>query len=1326
VKTVDLETARRLIDFGVTHTGAERGFAALQLEGAVAAHNLLATNGFAYVADEVGLGKTYVALGVMGLLRHFEPGARIMVIAPRENLQRKWLREHDNFVARNWRVVDNRVKGIDGAPAIPRALCHSLHDLAHVLTRTTHVDLFLRLTSFSLPLGATKGRQRARDKLREALPRLDRSDLPNTSFDAFVEAYGQALNALLPELDLLVIDEAHNLKHGLRKGGSQRNRLLSLISGRARIEHVPEWEEYAPKVKRVLLLSATPFEYDYVDLWNQLDLLGFGDREVRSLEGEASIPLTDLRVQDVESEARKHEIARRFLIRRISGLKIGGELHTRNMYRREWRQGGYAEHDRPMQIDDVKQRLIVGLVQKKVAETLSNERFNNRFQIGMLSSFESFVETATERRLALAEGDDDEDNGSTKVFDGDQEASALERQGADSLSLSKIVRSYRRTFERGLPHPKLDATVEALVDTFEHGDKALIFVRRLATMGELAARLNDAYDLWLERRMATALPELEAEVHALFDDYRAQRTKRGAKATEEARADEPEDGALLPQEDEGGRETFFAWFFRGEGPSGVLSGAAFQKNRLTSTSSRYSLLFEDDYVAWLLGRPTDPWSALQEAVELPEEALRQKLRRAAFSRFRALSQQREGYPAFYVFEAYQGAALELLAERLGNLGEKAARVVEERFGFHAREHLEPPKGFPDPQGSIGLTTVPTLLAQHSELRDRLWPDPVGSEFVARFREREQRRELFSAMSRLGAAYVDLYLLAIERLGSFRLGRQVAGDFLGDLAQAFVALLDDQLKQPGFHAYRELAEASDAFETLVSANFPDVRHERVDRLRTIYGRVLQHQVPVATTLGGKVQRLVRQFRMPGYPLILVSTDVLQEGEDLHTFCRRVVHYGVTWTPSAMEQRSGRVDRIGSLTERRLDGRHERLEPEEKIQVYYPHLRETVEVLQVEEVLRRLNTFVRMIHRPEGGEDFRESRVDAARAMVREREDLSPFKERLESAFPVPRGSLSGTLTRESVESVDRGTLEEHLARLWGHAVEALHLTPDPSAGRGLRRSGTLHLLEGEPAERDPEVTREQPFSVALRSARHGSSDSILLVASHVGFLDLTNPDHAFGLEEWQRELGYPRITVTWDAKHRAHEVYVERDMIFHPGTTQPSELCELIRTTASQADSLEAALLDELEEVHVPPRGTGDRPEEAEAILSRCLALGDEGALPFGLERTGRMLCASLRGGREQRVAIRVRGDDCVLTSRATGRTWLSSQSARRVRQLLRVWQQNANAELVGFSVDRKDRAFGLSRHPVECFDAEELRAYVVALVEQCDRLEWVLTGEDVY
>ena len=152
--------ASKLIDFsgsddnrrgpGAPHL--DSSFARGQLEGTVAAYNLLAENRVAYVADEVGMGKTYVALGVMGLLRHLRPDARVLVIAPRENIQLKWIKELGNFVRNNWRVVDNRVKSIQGTSARRPTCCHSLASFARELSVNPDRDFFLRMTSFSLAL----------------------------------------------------------------------------------------------------------------------------------------------------------------------------------------------------------------------------------------------------------------------------------------------------------------------------------------------------------------------------------------------------------------------------------------------------------------------------------------------------------------------------------------------------------------------------------------------------------------------------------------------------------------------------------------------------------------------------------------------------------------------------------------------------------------------------------------------------------------------------------------------------------------------------------------------------------------------------------------------------------------------------------------------------------------------------------------------------------------------------------------------------------------------------------------------------------------------
>lgn len=46
-------------------------------------------------------------------------------------------------------------------------------------------------------------------------------------------------------------------------------------------------------------------------------------------------------------------------------------------------------------------------------------------------------------------------------------------------------------------------------------------------------------------------------------------------------------------------------------------------------------------------------------------------------------------------------------------------------------------------------------------------------------------------------------------------------------------------------------------------------------------------------------------------VLLATDAASEGLNLHERCRLVVHYELPWTPARLEQRTGRVDRIGQM-------------------------------------------------------------------------------------------------------------------------------------------------------------------------------------------------------------------------------------------------------------------------------------------------------------------------------------------------------------------------------------------------------------------------------
>ena len=1140
---------------------------------------MLARNGCAYLADEVGMGKTYVALGVMSLLRYFDPHSRIVVIAPRENIQRKWVKELHNFVRYNWRVVGNRVKSLEGKPVWEPVVCNSLVEFAHEALVNQDRDFFLRMSSFSIRLSDPADRRRTRKALLDAVSWLKRRHVPNYSPEGFRDAFAVALNGAVPEADLVIFDEAHNLKHGFRTDGSTRNRVMGLAFGHPDGDFLEQpW--YGKKAKRVLFLSATPFEDDYVAIQRQLAVFGFGDVKLNDANGDSGISVAALADNEL-SDDEKRQVAQRLLIRRASGLNIAGRFHTKNMYRREWRRGGLARHDEAIEIRDPRQRLIVALMQKKVAEILQTERFNNHFQIGMLSSFESFLQSVgTMRRQDLDEA----------VFDGEEQRRGLsdrERNGIDTVAIGEVVRSFHEAFGRALPHPKLDTTADALSGAFGTGEKALVFVRRVATVDELAAKLDESFDFWIRERMESRLPQLREVIAELFERYARERLRRPdeieAAVQEDAdvsseleRIDRRDD---LEEDDEGGAESFFAWFFRGSGPSGVLSGAAFQKNRLSSTSSVYATLFEDDYVANLLDvQAGEVLDSLARVTGEPPERCTARLRHLAYGFFHGRSRQRDGYPRLYVFEGYQAAGLTLLGECDGEIGERARVLLEERFPADRPADLEPPAGFPTPDAGLGIVTVFTELRRRPVLRNSLWLEEAIKDcdsFRTSFRRLEQRRELLSAMARLGASYIDLYLLAIARIGSFTLGQRREAESAAGLAVDFLDLLECQMGESGFGAFRELSQAAEAFDHIVAVNFPDAPSCPLPELARLYGITLQKQVPVGRMSGGVNQRLVRQFRMPGFPLVLITTDVLQEGEDLHTFCRRVVHYGIAWTPSAIEQRTGRVDRIGGLVQRRLDGSPTPPEADDLIQVYYPHLQDTVELLQVRRVLRRLNRFLQLIHHGDSAVEQEGHAIEAGRALLDEVADIPPIEGELKSAFPIAPGWFEGELGADDVSAPDWERQHRHLESLWQGLCGHYPIIESKVGARHLRRGElpvSVESLTGTGEGNAKALSRTQSFILGLRSQVAG--DEILIECeSSVGLVDMEDDAVVDALMDALDEAGAIKLCVEPRVGKHQDRIYIRRELLFDPAATKLADVLGMFEKSLFPAVRLRKVLDD---------------------------------------------------------------------------------------------------------------------------------------------------------
>jgi len=104
-----------------------------------------------------------------------------------------------------------------------------------------------------------------------------------------------------------------------------------------------------------------------------------------------------------------------------------------------------------------------------------------------------------------------------------------------------------------------------------------------------------------------------------------------------------------------------------------------------------------------------------------------------------------------------------------------------------------------------------------------------------------------------------------------------------------------------------------------------------------------RAPLAATFTGDDTRRERDataeaFKTTLAPWILVATNVGSEGIDLHTYSRHLVHFDLEWNPARMEQREGRIDRLGRALK-------------EPAQIYYLLVKDTYDERMFHQMIAR---------------------------------------------------------------------------------------------------------------------------------------------------------------------------------------------------------------------------------------------------------------------------------------------------------------------------------------------------------------------------------------
>ena len=919
------ENLDELIDLTVPGKKDTVSMANTQREGIAALYNILCEGPVAYLADEVGMGKTYQALGLAALVWSEKPDARILFISPRQNLQEKWVDDYKRFFTSNYRrhqkVGDDRVTSVLFREPIHRAeRFDNLRSWSSMIGSPGRIAPFLRHTSFMRPVFIKPGDMEDMDALlarvRNMANRCGLFDLKrprslspdNASWELNL-AFARALNARLasetrgcePYFDLVVVDEAQCLRN---PGNQTNNVLYTALKG---------------QVFRWLFMSATPAHGGPADIPTTLNRY--------PTRGKILAPHLADDLPEMQKKLQK------FMVRRSR------RYLTNN--RQEVGKEKYRQHDKEQwAVKDTDMTalstLAMGLVQKGLVDVLQGR--NNRYRIGFLSSFESL-------RTSIRRED----------WHRDQTDGQADDNAPDADFIHRLTTDFEKQFEMPLPHAKVDSVADRIAPlAFGSGKevggrKFLIFTRRVSTVDALRERLALRHRQAIEKRMRRCWDVRRLDWNGPGDP---EETDAADDGTDPEASDAGPEKDLLRQ--------------------ATAKGGWLHRYRQTfRTSGRNALFFEDGWLERLCraGRVCP----MDAAKRMPDDLWKESWTHA--SKASGGGSQYRAHRLRYL--AVHG--IQRVPEIFG-LRETDARPWRAAYEICLRNHLEEATPDDDPHYAHELFNWPTLWTRWDrafadtslalpacnplELRDDTGRDELCRRQVARtilgqtFRLTDTLLDLYFADEAVGRASEKLSERVLQWLDSGDPGaRQVLADTKQWL-QHLPLIVDSCLDGAG-RPWDELARENE---------------EAWDQLFEL--------APVVGVTGGSGghRRATRQFRTPSLPRVIVCTDTLKEGVDLHLFCDHVLHYGVAWTSGDMEQRVGRVDRYFSQIERRLRG--EGAPPDVRLHVGYPHVVASLERGQVERVVERQREAERLMDSPLEGAGDEESEFAAdAPAMVR---------------------------------------------------------------------------------------------------------------------------------------------------------------------------------------------------------------------------------------------------------------------------------------------------------------------------------------------------------
>lgn len=827
------------------------GMRHLQALGTAKVYNLMQQHRVALLADEVGMGKTIQALSVCAALWRENPKARILVLVPREEIARNWQGEYQQFIRKHYRHNDNVVKSIVGQqPLNELVYCSNLYELVRSVQQGWGKFFLGKISSFSALMSGDLTMTRLKSLGISPLDEIGRK-IRNESPDCITELTTILRNEIdkysekgKPYFDLVIVDEAHYFRHS--ENASIRTQSANIFFGES-----PKTKTRI--AKQVLLLTATPNHGSA--------------RDVRNIVSYFTHAFSD---------SEPNDILNALCVRRLRRLGTAG--FNKYNYREE------LDHASDFSEDPLGE-MFFGLYQHELAkEAIKLQQKSGGRGITRMLRYLEGVELIPQKMARPSASEEESGNEQKGDFS----------RGADAHILQNLSQQYTHIFKQHPGHPKYGELVNRLI-THHAREKAVVFVRRIASVFEIAQRVLDAHDKQFWKQLQTG--DLSALSYERLNRRLFNRYLQSAQSKEEITKEEAEDRSNIPQ-------------------SKVLE--LFKVSKTEQPTSTHASLFRLRLSHSKIGPFTLFFSPGADQFGLPYENL-----------------EVYDYDSDGESEGKENYYLSALRHRLSKLNDRAtAEDIRTELELRSPDFKKYPK------------TIKRIETFFTVFWDVLKKDNAMSS--------ERKQAVMDAYTALDAyerealcAFVEKgTLLASEGLVQlYALYVKVSGTLDRDPGLVYMRWIEEVRKAlKHWRLYEQVLESILHFKTIYGKVFNI--HSRRALIRENWDNFRNAQPIVPYNADNSNQTMLKSFNTPFFPDVLVSTSVLQEGVNLQHFCDTIYHYGMAWTPGDNEQRIGRVDRMFGKIERRLNE-----DAAATLDIYYPYLRNSVDEDHMRRFMRR---------------------------------------------------------------------------------------------------------------------------------------------------------------------------------------------------------------------------------------------------------------------------------------------------------------------------------------------------------------------------------------